>query len=196
MLDIRKVYYPKMLALDLVDTVNKKGTALDLINVCSSIGVEIVNSNFKQYKEKIAGKISRENGSIKIFVNQDDTIENQRFNIAKMIGWFLLNMSKLDKNEKIFLNTNKFEDKENCEINDFATELLVDEKLLKGYIKAALPTEFDNFLKNKNDKYVSSNNGTYIKSATIYPREYIIDNLAKMFEVDKDVIEYKLSIMN
>jgi Zn-dependent peptidase ImmA (M78 family) len=113
-----------------------------------------------------------------------------------MIGWFLLNMSKLDKNEKIFLNTNKFEDKENCEINDFATELLVDEKLLKGYIKAALPTEFDNFLKNKNDKYVSSNNGTYIKSATIYPREYIIDNLAKMFEVDKDVIEYKLSIMN
>ncbi len=124
-------------ASELLARYNLDETPVNLYDICNRLGIKKVDIEFKKYDgDYILGGIKRYNeDDIKIFVNDKDGYERQRFTIAHEIGhYYLGHLDNTDTNQFMYLerrdgyNTNNPIERQ---ANQFAAALLMNKKTIE-----------------------------------------------------------------
>ena len=124
-------------ASELLAIYNLDETPVNLYDICNRLGIKKVDIEFKKYDgDYILGGIKRYNeDDIKIFVNDKDGYERQRFTIAHEIGhYYLGHLDNTDTNQFMYLerrdgyNTNNPIERQ---ANQFAAALLMNKKTIE-----------------------------------------------------------------
>ena len=124
-------------ASELLAIYNLDETPVNLYDICNRLGIKKVDIEFKKYDgDYILGGIKRYNeDDIKIFVNDKDGYERQRFTIAHEIGhYYLGHLDNTDTNQFMYLerrdgyNTNNPIERQ---ANQFAEALLMNKKSIE-----------------------------------------------------------------
>ena len=75
-----------------------------------------------------------------IFVNKYENKRRQRFTIAHELGHFIFHKNNKSLEKDLIFFRDETNNKEEREANDFASELLMPEKMVKAYIKEGYNT--------------------------------------------------------
>lgn len=159
-------------ASELIAQYSLDETPVNLYDVCNRLGIKKVDIEFKKYDgDYILGGIKRyDKDNVKIFVNEKDGYERQRFTIAHEIGhYYLGHLDNTDTNQFMYLerrdgyNTNNPIERQ---ANQFAAALLMNRKTIE---------EKFNTLKEIG-----------------LPTNSIEDILADMFGVSRQSVKYRL----
>ena len=106
---------------------------VDVEELARQLGLEVIF--FHDWREDIAGAISKEDGKVKIYVNGDDAPNRQRFTIAHEIAHSILHLPYIDEgivDDKFYRSS--LHSSLEAQANDYALTILIPANLLEDHI--------------------------------------------------------------